>query len=138
MESKFIVVLTAIILHPDNTRFLLVKRLENEEIHGGKWLLPGGKLEKDESLMEALKREILEETGIEIENDKEYINDYIFPRPNEELTLGITFLIKAINDDIKLNKEEYEDSVWITPEELEKYDYLEYIKPEIEKAFKAL
>lgn len=136
--EKFVVVLTAIIMHPDNTRFLLVKRKEDEEIHGGKWMLPGGKLEKDESLFDALKREIEEETAIEIENEKEYINDYIFPRPNGELALGITFLVRAINDDVKLNMKEYDDFAWIMPEELDDYDYLEYIKPEVEKAFKLL
>ena len=91
-----------------------------------------------QSLFDALKREILEETGIEMENEKEYINDYIFPRPNEELELGITFLARAINDDVKLNMKEYDDSAWIMPEELDDYDYLEYIKPEIDKAFKLL
>jgi|SRR3989344_637503 len=136
--EKFIVVLTAIVLHPDNTRILIVKRKEDEEIHGGKWMLPGGKLEEDESLFDALKREILEETGIEIENEKEYINDYIFQRPTGELTLGMTFLIRAINDDVKLNMKEYDDFAWIATEELDEYDYLEYIKPEIDKAFKLL
>ena len=136
--EKFIVVLTAIVLHPDNTRILIVKRKEDEEIHGGKWMLPGGKLEEDESLFDALKREILEETGIEIENEKEYINDYIFQRPTGELILGMTFLIRAINDDVKLNMKEYDDFAWIATEELDEYDYLEYIKPEIDKAFKLL
>jgi len=30
----------------------------------GKWLLPGGKIQKDESWIKALRREIKEETGI--------------------------------------------------------------------------
>ncbi len=30
----------------------------------GKWLLPGGKIQENESWLEALKREIKEETGI--------------------------------------------------------------------------
>ena len=138
MEPKFIVVITAIILNPDNKRFLLVKRKEKEQIHKGKWLLPGGKLEKDESLMDALKREIKEETGLEIKDDKEFISDYTFERPNEDLTLGLTFLVKAIEDNVILNKQEYDKSTWIFPHELDNYDYLKFIKPEIEKAFKLL
>jgi 8-oxo-dGTP diphosphatase len=135
MEKKFVVVITAIVLNKNN-KFLLVKRKENQEIHPGKWLLPGGKLEEDESLFQALKREIKEETNLEIEDNKEYIHDYIFPRPNKDLTLGLTFVVKATNDNISLNKNEYDDFVWITPKELEKYDYLEFIKKEIDKAFK--
>ena len=50
----------------------------------------------------------------------------------------MTFLIRAINDDVKLNMKEYDDFAWIATEELDEYDYLEYIKPEIDKAFKLL
>ena len=35
----------------------------------GTFMLPGGKLEKNENMIEALSREIIEETGIEIEPD---------------------------------------------------------------------
>jgi|TARA_Y100000310_G_scaffold82857_1_gene79466 8-oxo-dGTP diphosphatase len=135
MEKKFVVIITAIVLNEDN-KFLLVKRKENQEIHPGKWLLPGGKLEEDESLFQALKREIKEETNLEIEDYNKYINDYIFERPNKDLTLGMTFLVKATNDNVSLNKREYDDFIWITKEELQNYDYLKFIKKEVEKAFK--
>ena len=36
----------------------------------GTFMLPGGKLEKNETSIEALSREILEETGIEIWSEK--------------------------------------------------------------------
>ncbi len=45
-------------------RVLLVER--NQEPHQGTWSLPGGVLELGEPLAEGLRREIREETGLEI------------------------------------------------------------------------
>lgn len=43
-------------------RVLLVKR--GNEPYAGRWSLPGGRVEADETLAEAVHREVLEETGI--------------------------------------------------------------------------
>ncbi|GAA0619549.1 NUDIX hydrolase [Streptomyces crystallinus] len=45
----------------DAGRALLIRRRDN-----GKWEPPGGVVEREESLPEALQREVLEETGIKI------------------------------------------------------------------------
>jgi 8-oxo-dGTP diphosphatase len=45
----------------DHGRALLIKRRDN-----GKWEPPGGVLEREETIPEALQREVLEETGIKI------------------------------------------------------------------------
>ncbi|MGP9021139.1 NUDIX hydrolase [Streptomyces sp. BR1] len=45
----------------DAGRALVIKRRDN-----GKWEPPGGVVEREESLLDALQREVLEETGIKI------------------------------------------------------------------------
>ncbi|MFE9452435.1 NUDIX hydrolase [Streptomyces sp. NPDC006739] len=45
----------------DHGRALLIQRRDN-----GKWEPPGGVLEREETIPEALQREVLEETGIKI------------------------------------------------------------------------
>jgi ADP-ribose pyrophosphatase YjhB (NUDIX family) len=49
----------------DEGRLLLVRRAQDPD--RGKWDLPGGFLEEAEHPLDALRRELLEETGLEIE-----------------------------------------------------------------------
>ena len=46
-----------------NKRILLVKRGQGSFIEIGKWALPGGYLEQDETCEQAIIREVREETG---------------------------------------------------------------------------
>jgi len=47
------------------TQYYLTKRLADAH-QGGKWEFPGGKVEKNESVAQALARELKEEVGIEV------------------------------------------------------------------------
>ena len=49
-----------------DNKILLVKRAERL-LEGGKWSLPGGFVDRDETIKEAVAREIMEETGYEVE-----------------------------------------------------------------------
>lgn len=49
-------------VHDDNGNILLVRRSAHLT-EGGKWALVGGYMERDESAPDAVRREILEETG---------------------------------------------------------------------------
>jgi len=51
-------------------RYLLGQRPEGKP-YTGYWEVPGGKIEKGESVFEALKRELQEELGIEIDSSQE-------------------------------------------------------------------
>lgn len=48
-----------------NGEFFLTKRLEHVHL-GGKWEFPGGKVEKGESVSQALHRELQEEIAIDV------------------------------------------------------------------------
>ena len=102
----------------------------------GTFMLPGGKLEGEENIEQALFREILEETGIKIEPDN-LISDFhqqIFERDKQDENgeqyrskIITTFYLVKTNEDfnikkMKLSKKEEQNGVkpyWINPEILE-------------------
>ena len=53
------------------------------------WTLPGGKVRRRESLREALKREVFEETGLKIHSP---VICHLFERPEKDV---LTFLFRA-------------------------------------------
>ena len=66
MSTPLIVVAGLISKTPTAPPFLLSRRLPEAHL-GGYWEFPGGKLERGESPEVALRREIKEELGIEVE-----------------------------------------------------------------------
>lgn len=47
-------------------KFLLIQQRIGE-FHGGKWAFPGGRVKREESLLETAIREAKEETGLDVE-----------------------------------------------------------------------
>jgi NAD+ diphosphatase len=73
-----------------------------------------GFVEPGESLEEAVRREVLEETGVEIE-DVQYHSSQPWPFPSS-LMLGFT--ARAKSRDIRVQLDELEDARWFTREQL--------------------
>ena len=66
--SKTIHVAVGVIMSTNDqqlTQYFLTKRLMSAH-QGGKWAFPGGKVEKDESVAQALARELKEEVNIDV------------------------------------------------------------------------
>lgn len=62
--STAVVIAVAAVVRDEQGRLLLVRRATNPQ--KGRWTLPGGKVEFEESLPEAVAREVLEETGVRV------------------------------------------------------------------------
>lgn len=69
-DSRPITEVAAGILLDQSGRYLLGQRPMGKP-YAGYWEVPGGKIEKGESVFEALKRELHEELGIEIQSSTE-------------------------------------------------------------------
>lgn len=67
----------AVVLIDAQERILLVRHRKGEKTY---WLLPGGGLDFGEPIFEAARRELMEETGLEIEADRMlYVSEAISP-----------------------------------------------------------
>jgi len=86
-----------------------------------KWEFPGGKIEKEESEIDCLKREIREELSIEVELLKR-LTPSSFAYPTMTIQL-IPFVAKQVGGDLKLN--EHVDFKYLHKSELLHLDWAE-------------
>ena len=83
----------------ENGEILLIKR--KGEPFKGKWALPGGFVEYNEKVEDAVIREIREETGVNAEI-KELVGVYSDPKRDPRgHTVSIVFLLDIISGEIK-------------------------------------
>lgn len=104
----------AFIVNKDNC-LLLLKRRPNDVQKPGIWELPGGRLNAGENPWEGVKREALEETGLEIEPLIPFSVRH-FTRDDGQIITLIIFLARPLTDEIKLSAEHTEFE-WVPIEE---------------------
>jgi 8-oxo-dGTP diphosphatase len=66
-ESGFSVTCDAVLFHQGGAgraHVLVIRRSDDSDAYPGAWALPGGYVEVDESIDDAVRRELFEETGI--------------------------------------------------------------------------
>ena len=102
-------------------KILLLKVRSKSSHDAEKWEIPGGKVKKGEFFDQALKREFLEETGLEINIDSLYNviqNEYSACKTNEKIkSVQLIMKVSSGTDDVKISAE-HDDYRWFTPEEL--------------------
>lgn len=106
----------AVVVHEPSGEFLLI-HLADED----RWCLPKGHVDPGESLQQAARREIAEETGLDPVELREEIGEiaYRFYRPREEsnvLKISVYFLAYTATRSIQLEPL-FDRSSWLAPEE---------------------
>ncbi len=102
-------------------QILIAQRRRNDS-HPLKWEFPGGKVEKDETPGEALRRELHEELGIEAEIGLE-IERYPFSYAGRTpITLAFFWVDSWIGEPVN---RVFEQIAWSAPSKLPSYDFLE-------------
>lgn len=118
MQSKNIIVGVGIVLvNPfQNKIAILQEKLKDDAIgkEAGMWAIPQGHLELGESLVEAVHREIIEETGIESVEIAGVLGIYLIKG-----ALGVVFVVETKQDvGLDIKDKDVKLARWIDPQEL--------------------
>ncbi len=122
-----------------NGKYLLLKIRSKSSHDAGRWEIPGGKVKKCEFFDDALKREYLEETGLEIDVDS-LLNvirrDYTACKTNEDIkSIQLIMKVTCERDNVTIS-EEHDDYGWFGMDEIEEMISRDLLTPPAVEAFK--
>lgn len=120
-----------VVIYRDNGDIFLIKSRRWAD----KWLIPGGHIEFGEKMEDATRREVKEETGLDISNIEFFdVGEGIFPPEfhKKKHFIYLHFMAQARDNIIRLN-DEAEEYLWIKPKEALELDLVESVRPLLQK-----
>jgi 8-oxo-dGTP diphosphatase len=114
-----------VLLTDSDGKILILKRSTNSKTNPGKWELPGGKVNQDESFDHALIREVYEETKLKIELD------HVIGASEQNLhiirAVHIIMSGKIIEGELTLSSE-HEGYAWVLMDTLSDYELADWLE----------
>ena len=103
-----------------NQNKILIGKRKDDDIGGGKWEFPGGKIEIGETNKEALKRELHEELGINAKIGKELMNyEHMF----KTTIYNISFM-EIVEYEGEIRNNAHSEIKWVEFSNLLEYDFI--------------
>jgi 8-oxo-dGTP diphosphatase len=115
MSNKTFAVATKAIVYRDKI-FLVVFKSDKEDVNPNSYYIPGGRIDFNEELDDALKREVKEESGLEIEIIQP-TDAWSFLKDEDTQLTGITYLVIGQKGEVVLS-EEHSSYEWLTYDEV--------------------
>ena len=124
-------------LYPEATVGALVVNATGDVliVRSSKWndkfTVPGGHIELGERAEVAIKREVKEETGLDVEPVKLLlVQQAIYPKDyhKHEHFLFIDYVCRTRSSEVKLDDRELQEYIWVRPEDALKLDMEEYTR----------
>ncbi len=97
----------------------------------GRFTVPGGHIELGERAEDAIRREVKEETGLDVEPLKLLlVQQAIYPKEyhRREHFVFMDYICSARSSDVKLDGIELQDYVWVKPADALKLELEEYTR----------
>lgn len=132
------IVLAGLVIKDNKT--LIIQRSANEEVYPNLWELPSGKRELFETSEDAVKREVKEETGLNVEPVMPVsVFEFRVEKPDEiRDATQISFLVKPTGNKRVALSSEHQNYAWVTEDELANYKLSEETRDTIKKAFRLI
>ena len=120
-----------VLLADEGGKVLILKRSTDCKTNPGKWELPGGKVNQDESFDHALLREVYEETNLKIELD------HVVGASEQNLhiirAVHIIMSGRIIEGELTLSSE-HEGYAWVLMETLPDYELADWLQDYLSKS----
>ncbi len=132
MEIQLQVGVKIVLQNKEGKYLMLLRSAVKYPEAGAKWEIGGGRINPGTPLIENLKREIMEETGLEIAGEPKIIAAQDILRPSKHI-VRITYVGQA-DGEVKLS-DEHTEYKWLSQEELMQLDPVDPILKEIFNKF---
>ena len=116
------------IIQNSRDEYLICKKPITRGVFPGQWALPGGGIEEGEHMIDALRREMREEVGIEIEaikplffKDGQHLKLFPNGHSTDIYMIFLLFSCRACSVDVRLG-DEFEEFAWVKRSSLQDYD----------------
>lgn len=124
-----------ILLKNKEGKYLLVRRsAEKYPEVGAKWDIVGGRIDPGSTLVDNLKRDVMEETGLEINGKPKLIEAQDILRVEGRHVLRLTYIGEA--DGEVVISDEHDQYGWFSIEEIEKLEPMDIYFKEVIKLIK--
>ena len=97
----------------------LILRRKADDYMGGMFEIPSGRLDGEETLVDALSREVEEETGLRVASIDWYLGSFDYSSMSGRKTRQLNFLIQVYESDVKLS--EHDTFEWVREDEISNY-----------------
>ncbi|MCK5018337.1 MAG: NUDIX hydrolase [Candidatus Peribacteraceae bacterium] len=92
-------------------QILIVRRSLQDDFLPGYFEIPGGGVEKGETILEALERELFEETSLKIDSIIGYVGSFNAVSLSQQKVRQFNFLVTPTSVDVRCS-EEHSDFLW--------------------------
>ncbi|MEC7519765.1 MAG: NUDIX domain-containing protein [Myxococcota bacterium] len=127
---KFVLAVAAVVIR--DGRVLAMRRSPDKDAGAGLWETLSGRVEADEQPLDALRREIAEECGLDVEIDPRPIDAYVARRGVEPMGV-IAYRARWTGGEVRRSAE-HDAHAWWTPEELRAHSTLRRLVDAVDRA----
>jgi 8-oxo-dGTP diphosphatase len=129
-----IVAVVAVIVR--DGRVLAMRRAAHAEAAAGLWETVSGRLDADEEPLDAVSREIAEETGLEVTIEARPVDTYAAKRAGVPMVV-IVYRADWVSGEVR-RSDEHDDHAWWTPEEFAEHCSLHRLAQAVHRAVSAV